>query len=199
MKRLLLVRHGETEWNALRRLQGQQDIALSARGEDQARAIAPMIASLKPDHAMTSDLQRARSTAALLGFPRAYCEPRLREQGLGNWTGKRIASICNASPDAYNAWRAGDYLPPEGEDWMLFRQRVLDTLYDALQLDVGTVLMVCHGGVIRTALDTALAIKPSQILPVGSASLTVLAHTGNEFRLEAFNVRSGVIELNAPD
>ena len=73
--RLLLVRHGETEWNAARRLQGQADIALSDRGRDQARRLRPVIEALRPDRVVTSDLLRAAETfvdlvAVTLGVPR---------------------------------------------------------------------------------------------------------------------------------
>ena len=83
MKRLLLVRHGESEWNKERRLQGQADIALSPHGRNQALQLRPVIASLAPDCVLTSDLRRARETAALLGYQEAEpCVP-LREAAPG--------------------------------------------------------------------------------------------------------------------
>lgn len=88
LKRLLLIRHGETEWNAIRRLQGQQDIELSTNGCVQARALAPMVARLSPDVAFTSDLRRARDTAELLGHSNAGLRVGLREQSLGEWQGR---------------------------------------------------------------------------------------------------------------
>ena len=79
MKRLFLVRHGESEWNAVRRLQGQADISLSAKGEAQATALASTVAQLAPDRVVTSDLRRAYQTASLLGYPDAQRDHRLRE------------------------------------------------------------------------------------------------------------------------
>lgn len=199
MKRLLLVRHGETEWNALRRLQGQEDIALSAAGEAQARALAPLVASLGPELARTSDLARARQTAALLGHAQAAPLPALREQALGDWEGRQIAEIRAEAPEAYLDWRAGRYTPPGAEPWGEFRRRIGAALDAAFEAAAGPVLIVCHGGVIRAALDVALGLPPSRIIPVGPASMTILAHTGREVRLEAFNLRGSGVELHAPD
>jgi broad specificity phosphatase PhoE len=100
VKRLLLVRHGESEWNAVRRLQGQADIGLSPKGEAQALALAPIIAQLAPDRVITSDLRRARRTADLLGYPNATSEAGLREVDVGEWTGMEIAHIMSDQAEA---------------------------------------------------------------------------------------------------
>lgn len=199
MKRLLLVRHGETEWNAMRRLQGQTDIALTAAGEAQARALAPLVTSLGPDRAWTSTLSRAQQTAALLGHAGAEPISALREQALGDWEGRQIAEIRAEAPEAYLGWRAGTHTPPGAEPWADFRQRVEGALTKAFEASSETALVVCHGGVIRAALDVALGLPPSKIIPVGPASMTILAHTGREVRLEAFNLRGASVELHAPD
>ncbi|MDH2327766.1 histidine phosphatase family protein [Cereibacter sp. SYSU M97828] len=195
MKRLVLVRHGETEWNALRRLQGQTDIALNDRGRGQARALAPMVAGLAPDLAVASDLKRAAETAVLLGVD-AQSEPRLREQDLGDWSGRDIAGL---DAGEYQAWRAGQFVPEGAETWAVFRARVALAMRDALAAAERTAVLVCHGGVIRAALDAALELQPSRIIPVGPGSMTVLAYPAGGARLEAFNLRGGSLELNAPD
>jgi hypothetical protein len=94
MKRLMLVRHGETDWNTERRLQGHADIRLSERGRAQAQALRPTVHALCPDRVVTSSLYRARDTAALLGYPEAESRDELREIHVGDWTGKstRISS-----------------------------------------------------------------------------------------------------------
>lgn len=199
MKRILLVRHGESEWNAVRRLQGQADIELSARGEQQARALAPMVASFNPDMVLTSDLKRAADTAALLGHADAIREPLLREQNVGVWTGVAIAQLMSETPDAYVGWRAGTFAPENGEIWDQFRTRIGQAIEQALNADAETVLMVCHGGVIRAALDSALGLAPKRIIPVGPASLTILAFPKGEARLEVFNATTFAPVLDAPD
>lgn len=199
MKRILLVRHGESEWNAIRRLQGQADIELSERGTEQARALAPMVASFNPDLVLTSDLKRAANTAALLGYADAVQEPLLREQNVGAWTGMEITQLIADAPGAYAGWRAGTFAPENGEIWADFRGRVSRALENALAAEAETVLVVCHGGVIRAALDGALGLAPARIIPVGPASLTILAFPKGEARLEVFNATTFAPIIDAPD
>lgn len=199
MKRLLLVRHGETEWNALRRLQGQTDIALSDHGRAQARALAPLVAAQAPDHARSSDLKRAAETAGLLGYGASQLDAGLREQSLGDWSGVEIADLLAATPELYKGWRAGSYTPPGGEEWPEFRARITTVAMAAVQACDSVALITCHGGVIRAALDGLLGLEPARVIPVGPASLTILALDGPLWRLEAFNVTGASPELNAPD
>jgi broad specificity phosphatase PhoE len=200
MKRLLLVRHGESEWNAVRRLQGQADIALSARGEAQATALATTVAQLAPDRVVSSDLRRARQTVELLGYPEARLEPGLREVNVGDWTGLQIADIIAAEPEAYRGWRAGTFAPPGGEHWQDFSQRVSRAVL-AESETAERLLVVCHGGVIRALLQALLGLAPKRIIPVGPGSLTILAHKPGEtdMRLEVFNFAPGGPVLDAPD
>lgn len=200
MKRLLLVRHGESEWNAVRRLQGQADIALSTRGERQALALADTIARLAPDRVIASDLKRARHTAALLGHGEAETDARLREIHVGTWTGRSIAEIIDAEPDHYRGWRAGEIAPPDGELWADFVARTRAAALSALE-SAERPLLVCHGGVIRALLQALLGLEPKKIIPVGPASLTVLAQKPGEsgMRLEVFNHDPGGPVLDAPD
>jgi broad specificity phosphatase PhoE len=200
MKRLLLVRHGESEWNAVRRLQGQADIALSEKGEAQARELAPVIAQLAPDLVVTSDLRRARHTAELLGFPDARCETNLREVNVGDWTGQEIANIIADQPEQYRGWRAGTFAPPGGELWVDFCARTARATEEAAK-SADRLLVVCHGGVIRALLQNLLDLSPRRIIPVGPASLTVLAQKPGEnaMRLEVFNYAPAGPILDAPD
>lgn len=200
MKRLLLVRHGESEWNAVRRLQGQADIALSPRGEAQAIALAPTVAQLAPDRVIASDLRRARQTAMLLGYPDAQSEAGLREVDVGEWTGTEIDRIIAEEPEAYRSWRGGTFAPPGGEEWQHFAQRTVATTLAAFET-AERLLVVCHGGVIRALLQTLMGLPPSRIIPVGPGSLTILASKPGEteVRLEVFNFAPGGPVLDAPD
>lgn len=203
MKRLFLVRHGESEWNRERRLQGQADIGLSANGRSQALQLQPVIASLAPDLALTSDLLRARETAALLGYAEAEpCAP-LREIDVGDWTGRPIADLEKADMDAYRGWRAGQFTPPRGEAWAAFKARTSAVVARCLAGHSKRILLVAHGGVIRAILENLLDLKPARIVPVGSGSLTVLKHVtvngADEFRLELFNFLPSEPAFDAPD
>ncbi len=91
--RLLIVRHGQSVWNAERLLQGQADIALSDLGRSQAQALAGTVQALKPRQVFASDLKRTRETAALLGYPEHTAVPALREIDVGDWSGRRIEDL----------------------------------------------------------------------------------------------------------
>ena len=196
MKKLILVRHGESLWNAARRLQGQADIGLSERGRDQARATSGRSARLRPDLVWTSDLRRAAETAWLLGHPDATPEPLLREHSVGDWTGLSIDAL---DPGLYRAWRAGTHTPDNGEGWPDMRARVCGLVARLRGTGAGAAMMVCHGGVIRALLDGLVGLPPARILPVGPASLTILDLQRDDARLEAMNVTALGATLDAPD
>jgi glucosyl-3-phosphoglycerate phosphatase len=199
--RLLLVRHGQSEWNAGRILQGQADIPLSALGREQANALAPAIAGLDPSRVITSDLIRASETAARLGFPDARPEPRLREINVGAWQGKAIADLLADDAAAYQSWRAGTYRPEGGELWDEFVARTVAAVLDEAAKGGKTLLAVCHGGVIRALLYHLVGLPPRHIIPVAPASLTTLRLNGDGqgTRLELFNWRPTTLDLEAPD
>lgn len=155
---LLLVRHGESTWNAENRWQGQADPPLSARGEAQARAAGPALAELVPfDGVFCSPLQRAVRTAELLTAAARLSAPEpvpgLQERGAGPWTGLSHAEIDRLHPGAREAgWR-----PPGYEAEPALRARVIAAL---LGLQGRRLLVVVHEGVIR-ALDADPAPLPN--------------------------------------
>ena len=91
--RILLVRHGQSTHNAQARLQGQADPPLSDAGRAEAELLRPALPAFETDRVVTSDLQRAAQTAALLGYPDARREPRLREIDVGEWEGRSLADF----------------------------------------------------------------------------------------------------------
>jgi probable phosphoglycerate mutase len=203
MKRLMFVRHGESEWNQARRLQGQADIDLSTRGAAQAEALRGTIEGLAPDRVITSNLQRARRTTALLGFPSAEERKELREIDVGEWTGASIETLMARDADAYRAWRAGAHTPPGGETWHDFACRVGDFARAIVAGPNERILLVSHGGVLRALLQELLGLPPERIVPVGPGSLSVLRHArrngADEVRLEVFNFSPGGPQLDSPD
>lgn len=202
MNRLLIVRHGESEWNAVSRLQGHADIGLSELGRSQAMALRATIAALAPDRVATSDLKRARDTAGLLGFPEAECLADLREHDVGLWTGWAIGDLRMTHGDAYASWRAGTFTPPGGESWADFRSRTRKAVRMLADKTTSTLLVVAHGGVVRALLASFLNLTPRCIIPVGTASLTVLRcrnGDADDMRLELFNYSPAGPMLDAPD
>ena len=85
--------------------------------------MAPLIASLQPTMALCSDLTRTRETAALLGYPDATQDKRLREIDVGEWSGRPLAELVAEDAAAFRGWRAGTHTPPGGESWAAFRAR----------------------------------------------------------------------------
>ena len=152
---ILLVRHGESTWNAAHRWQGQADPPLSPRGREQARRAAAA-SELGPfAHVVSSPLRRARRTAQLL-CPEArepLLVPGLKERGAGAWTGLTHAEIDRRWPGA----REGTWRPEDYEDAADVAARASAAL---LGLPAGNVLVVTHEGIIR-ALDGDPAPLPN--------------------------------------
>ncbi len=174
--RLILVRHGETVWNAERRLQGHADAPLSERGQEQARRAAAFFAAEPPPGlVVTSDLGRARRTAEILGFTGAETDPRLREMDLGEWTGRYISDIEAEDRYAYRDWRLGRLTPPGGETWEAFRARVGAAISDVIARAQDDAVIVTHEGVVRAACDLLVGLAPASLAPLSPCAITVFA------------------------
>jgi probable phosphoglycerate mutase len=169
--RLLLVRHGESTYNAEGRLQGQADPPLSSRGRAEAEALARVLDGVAPERVVASDLVRARETAALLGHPDAPTDARLREIDVGEWAGRPISDF---PPGPEPSWRGGPLVPPGGEAWPDLVARVGGAV-DELLADGGPWLVVAHGGVVRAAVTYVTGADAQQLAGPANASVTVLA------------------------
>src|SRR3954452_9365064 len=114
--RLVLVRHGQSTYNAQQRLQGQADPPLSDAGREEARRLAAVLPPF--ERVVTSDLVRASETASLLGYPDAARDARWREIALGEWQGRSLSGFEDET--AYS-WRGGMATPAGGESWPEFQ------------------------------------------------------------------------------
>lgn len=161
---LLLIRHGETAWNAEHRIQGRLDVPLSATGVWQTRQLAQRLADEPIDAVVSSDLARAWMTGAPLAEARGLqmiAEPRLRERVFGIFEGKTLDEIAAQHPDELAAWRSRDvdWQVPEGESGTEFIARVLAALHDIVLAQRGrTVAVVTHGGVLDVVYRNARAL-----------------------------------------
>ena len=179
--RLLLARHGETAWNAEGRYQGREDIALSATGEAQARALGERLRALRIDRAVASPLSRARRTAELaLGPDRASLlsiDAGLMEIAHGSWEGLLAPEIRERDPERARAWREtpDEVQMPGGESL----QQVLDRAWPALQCageGMGaddTLLVVAHDAVNRVLLCKILGIPLAKLWRFRQAPTTL--------------------------
>jgi broad specificity phosphatase PhoE len=178
--RLLLVRHGESEWNASGRLQGQADPPLSALGRHQAAHMAARLVDEEIDVIVASDLQRAMDTArALADAVRLEIIPRedLREVDLGSWTGVSRDELEQNDPGAWRRWRIEGIEGWEGgeryEQAMVRVGNAISAL--AAEWDGKTVVAVTHGGCIRLATCHLLGMPAAElgrIMSIGNASIT---------------------------
>ncbi len=174
MTRLLLVRHGQSTWNAESRWQGQADPPLSDLGERQAAAAAEHIASaIAIDVVWSSDLVRAQRTAEVIAGRLTVVmrvDPRLRERNAGAWTGLTRADIEERYPGDLQARRS----PPGFEqDGPLF-DRVEAALREVAGTDTAEVLVVTHGGVVRT-VERHFGAPPDPVPNLGGRWLEVSA------------------------
>ncbi|HVQ18825.1 MAG TPA: histidine phosphatase family protein [Actinomycetes bacterium] len=156
---LVMVRHGETAWNAEGRAQGHADVPLSEVGHRQAEVVAPALASFEPARLWSSDLARALQTAEhVAAATRLPIEPdaRLREYDVGKRSGLTLEEFAAAFPEEYAAWLAEDpsRLVPGEETTEQVRDRVVPALRDCLaSLAPGqTGIVVLHGACLKVGL-----------------------------------------------
>jgi broad specificity phosphatase PhoE len=186
--RLILVRHGQSEWNALGRVQGQADPGLSDSGREQARRLSALAGAQAPAVVVCSDLARAVETARLVIDAPAMPDPRWRECAMGDWTGRDVEELDADPEQRFAAWREGRADPPGGERWEQVCDRVADAVRELRTSGAERALVVTHGGPVRAACAVLANLAPDQLVPVGNASLTIieLSPVG---RLVAFGVR----------
>ncbi|UDQ75444.1 2,3-diphosphoglycerate-dependent phosphoglycerate mutase GpmB [Pectobacterium brasiliense] len=168
MLQVYLVRHGETEWNVARRIQGQSDSALTPRGEQQAQQVAGRIRTLGITHIFTSDLGRTRQTTEIIAKSCGDCqiilEPGLRELNMGVLEARDLDSLTAEE----EKWRKGlvDGTPdgriPEGESMVDVALRMHGVLERCLTLPAGSrPLLVSHGMALGCLLSTVLGLPAS--------------------------------------
>jgi probable phosphoglycerate mutase len=193
--RLILVRHGESTWNAEHRIQGQLDPPLSDQGLRQAEHLAGRLAKRRFVGFYTSDLARARQTARAVAA-RIGKEPEveagLREVFLGEWEGLHTAELAERYPSAWESWTVEPSwdLVPGGEGGREFEARVNGTMDRIIAAHPhGDVLVVTHGGVIQVALHRIVG-RPSQgLFPfrIQNTSISVIEKRSGRFVISSVN------------
>ncbi|SEN63735.1 phosphoglycerate mutase [Duganella sp. CF517] len=167
---ILLIRHGETAWNAVRRLQGHTDIALNAEGERQAGALARALAAESIDVIVSSDLQRARQTAQAVadqyGGATVHTDANLRERCYGVFEGMLYADVERQYPADFALWQARDIdavMPPGervAESFRQFYARATSAIREWAERHPGqTIAVVAHGGVLECAYREAVGMQ----------------------------------------
>jgi glucosyl-3-phosphoglycerate phosphatase len=190
--RLVLLRHGQTVWNAEHRFQGQSDIPLDETGEAQASRAAGLLAALSPDLIVSSDLQRATATAAplarLTGLS-VTLDKDLRERFGGAWEGLNDTEIAERYPRERASWN-----PPDGESSVAVADRVHAALRRVVALlehyDGELAVVVSHGAALRLGMERMLALPDENfgvLGPLSNCSWSVLGQRGSRWRVLEHN------------
>ncbi len=197
-RRLVLLRHGRTAWNAVGRGQGHADVELDELGHAQAEAAGRWVTGFSPVLLWTSDLARARQTAAYVeketGLT-AVADPRLREYDLGERTGLTMAEFAERFPAEHEAWHSGRYgAVPGAESTEQVHDRIVPALQELIAaLEPGrTALAVTHGASLRVGVAALLGwseevVRSLRVLGNCAAAVLVTDGADRPLRLEAWN------------
>jgi glucosyl-3-phosphoglycerate phosphatase len=194
LKRLVLWRHGETDYNVAQRMQGQLDSQLTATGLSQACRAARSLVELRPEVLMTSDLSRAGDTATVLaaeaGMP-LLIDKRLRETHLGKWQGLTHAEVEELWPGGIQTWRGNpEWAPPGGESRVEVAARAAHVVAELDAAGHGSAVLCTHGGLIAGLTPLLLGLPLSGWPVFGGISnchWTMLVRHGLGWRLFAYN------------
>lgn len=190
-RRLVLWRHGRTEWNATQRFQGQADTPLDEIGHAQAERGARLLSELQPSKLASSDLQRAYDTARPLAHItglQIQQHQGLRETGAGEWEGLYQHELMARYPDEIRAWMLGDDCAPgrTGEPRTTVAARMVAAIEELLS-DVpegGVLIVTTHGGAARAATGALLGLPVNYWAAFGglsNAAWTVLSEPHPKF------------------
>ena len=195
---ILLIRHGETAWNAVRRLQGHIDIPLNDEGQRQAAALARALANEPVSAVISSDLQRAMQTAQAVaghhGLP-VQTDDGLRERCYGAFEGMLYTEVMARYPREYALWQARDIdaVMPRGErEAESFRQFYARSLQGisrwAARHPGQTIVIVAHGGVLECAYraGTGMSLDSPRDFQVQNASVNRFTFSKGQLGLDSW-------------
>ena len=199
--RLVLWRHGQTDWNTVARFQGQADIPLNAVGQAQAKVAAEVLAeTFRPAALWTSDLSRSRETADALAMVTgltAVPDPRLREIHVGSWEGLTGEQVGEADPEAYAKLRRGEDVrrSATGESVAEVGERVSTALTEIAEAvdDDATVVVTSHGLAARAGVCRLVGLPAEHWRTLGSLDNCAWAvlqwhRGGRHYRVAEYNV-----------
>lgn len=183
MKRVWLVRHGETDWNRAGRWQGHTDVELNDVGRQQARAVVERLRALEVVRVAASDLRRARETAeiiaAALPAELTAFDPDLRERSYGVFEGLTRDECAERYPDIWSEHLKGNFVEvPGAEPRDLVMTRLVRGVVRTIETH-GEVAIVSHGGAIRAFLEAACGQK---VPPVPNLAIFELEFVEGRFR-----------------
>lgn len=179
MVKIFLIRHGETDWNKLGRLQGNSDVKLSSAGIRQAQLLADNAPFQHVDAIYSSNLSRAIQTAEILAEHfnlRVQQIPDLRETNFGDWEGKSIRELAEKFPVDFGKFFTApeNCRPPHGETFFEAQARVMIALRKIISKhDNQNVLIVAHGSIIRLTIAAVLDMPINKLWAISQFNLAV--------------------------
>ncbi len=195
MTKLVLIRHGQTEWNIAGKYQGQSDVALSDTGLEQASLLAENFPLTHLDAVYASDLSRAFVTAERVAG-RFHCkvkaEPALREMNFGAWEGLTYQQIVEKWPEAMETFFARpDILEiPRGEGFVVLQKRAVKRIREIVADNENrTIAVVAHGAILRTILAHALHMPLRYVWTIrqDNTAVNILHYEENHCMVELMN------------
>lgn len=195
--RIVAIRHGETAWNAEKRLQGQLDIGLNELGREQARRLFDALAGEEFSAVYASDLIRARATAEAFARPAGIAvqtDRALRERGFGIFEGHTYAEIEQRWPDETLRWRRRepDFAPEGGESLVAFQARCVSAALRIAAAHPGqSIALVAHGGVLDALYRAAtrVGLSAPRSWELGNAAINRLLHSDEGFVIVGWDDR----------
>ncbi|GAB6137032.1 alpha-ribazole phosphatase [Halanaerobaculum tunisiense] len=192
---VILVRHGETDWNQAGKFQGNKDIPLNDTGLAQARKLAQRLEGTTFDTIYTSDLSRASRTAEIIAKKQGLAiekKTAFQEIDFGDWEGLTFVDLEEDYQAAFAAWKENpvDNGPPKGENLGEVQTRVVTRIKDILNSqEQDRILVVAHGGVIRVLVATFLEMPLSKCwrLAQSNTAISRIQFYEEEVILESFN------------
>jgi broad specificity phosphatase PhoE len=201
-RRLILIRHGVTDWNREGRFQGQLDPPLADEGRAEAALLGERLAASAdcPAAIIASPLIRASATAEVIAAtiptadrPPIVPDPRLVEVGQGEWEGRTHDELLTADAERYAAWRdgGGNGVPPGAEPIESVVARATAAIDELANAEAWPLCLVSHGGILRVIARQLLGLTPRRAwaLDVDNASLSVLVADPGEdwWKVERWN------------
>jgi probable phosphoglycerate mutase len=191
-----LIRHGETEWNTEKRIQGSGNSPLTPKGVARTREWAKTLQQWQWDQIHASDLGRVKQTVSILNetlqLP-VFFDKRLREQHWGEWEGLTLSSIKTDHKTELERQitRGWEFTAPGGEARYTVRDRVFDCLQQiVIECPGKKILTVCHMGIIKTVLYhiSNRAFRPEETSFIQNNLFHIISGDQNGFKLECLNI-----------
>jgi broad specificity phosphatase PhoE len=195
MQRIYFVRHGQSEWNAIQRFQGQRNSDLSELGRCQAEQNERLLAGLGIQALFSSPLDRARQTAEIvnrrLGLSATY-DDRIKEWDCGDWSGRLREEVLSGWPEEWAAWQADifHYRGPDCENYPDMFERARPFVAELRRLDAERIAVVSHGMIGKVMISILLGLGAQQTLAVYQPNDVVFRITTGA-RPEAHHYRAG--------